>query len=477
MQEVLARKGKECSVCGCTNTDFKNTFMFGCADCYREMREMALTAAEGAQKAVYHCGKTPFSYKTDKIVQNQSKDVNGFYKSGEHGFGFRTAKMRVGNNADASLLSTVEGETDASHVSTFEGETAASLLRAAEAEGCSPEEARSVTDFNVMSSRVRLARNIEGLPFPKAGKAASPEALLQLTLGAANCAKNEFDSDLYLMSELSKAQKTALVERHIISLPLANNSATGAVIIERGEENVSVMLNEEDHVREQCVCEGFSLDKAYRKIDAYDDALIQALPVAYDEQLGFLTACPTNLGTGMRASVMLFLPALKLAGAIEDALERFTKELGLTIRGVYGEGSEAAGDMYQLSNARTLGVDERGITDYVARAALKMCIFERKACQKLAVEQGDKLLDKVMRSYGVLKSAYSLSSGELMELISDVKLGVILGVVPLKDTKPLDKLVQLCSAASLSLKTGERTPRERDIIRATLVRNILKEEQ
>lgn len=438
MQEILARKGKECGVCGYTSADFRQSFMFGCPDCYREMREMAFNAAENSQQAVYHVGKTPFL--NAKSVKNDCS---------------------ANNSAAENTLS-----------------------QAAEKVGIPYDEAYEFTKNNIMSSRIRLARNIEGLAFPFSGDKIFPvtdfsgsEKLVELVTGATAAAKKLFDCNLYLMSELSKAQKTALVERHVISLPLANNERTGAVIIERGAENISVMLNEEDHIREQCVFEGFSLGKAYNKLDAYDDALIGALPVAYDDRLGFLTACPTNLGTGMRASVMLFLPALKLAGAIDDALSRFKKELGLTIRGVYGEGSEALGDMYQLSNARTLGVDEREIIDYVAEAALKMCAFERRACEKLAAEQGDKLLDKVMRSYGVLKSAYSLSSGELMELISDVKLGIILKVVPLKDTKSLDKLVQLCSAASLSLKVGEHSPRERDAIRATLVRNILKEDK
>ena len=193
------------------------------------------------------------------------------------------------------------------------------------------------------------------------------------------------------------------------------------------------------------------------------------------DRLGFLTACPTNLGTGMRASTMLFLPALKLAGAIETALKKFVMDYELTVRGVYGEGSGALGDMYQLSNTRTLGVDEESIIEIIERATAEMCLHESRAREKLAHKKGAELYDKICRSYGILLNAYMLSSAELMNLISDVKLGVILNILPLKDTKPLDKLLVLCSAANLTLTTGECSPTERDITRARLVKGILKE--
>lgn len=337
--------------------------------------------------------------------------------------------------------------------------------------------AGSLTDFNVISSRVRLARNVQGLSFPRSGKGGMPEKMLQLVYGAKKSADKLFECDLYLMSRLSKLQRMSLVERHLISLPLANNLTTGAVILECDKENLSIMLNEEDHIREQCVVDGFNLQTAYNMVNAYDNCLLKELPIAYDSQFGFLTACPTNVGTGMRASTMLFLPALKLAGAIEDAVRKFTEDYGLTIRGVYGEGSSAHGDMYQLSNSRTLGMDEQTIIKQVAIATEELCYCERKALEKLAKDNGSAFLDKICRSYGILKFAYSISSRELMSLISDVKLGVILDILPLKDTRPLDKLIWLASPSSLTLKIGEVSAQERDILRAQLVRNILSEDK
>lgn len=333
---------------------------------------------------------------------------------------------------------------------------------------------RELTRFNVISSRVRLARNVRGMPFPGSKQAADIKSLRALEEGAERAARGVFDYTFTRMRELDNLQKTALVERHLISPALVRNE-TGAVILEKSE-GISVMLNEEDRIREQCVEKGFALRSVYGRLNRYDDNLMQELPIAFDDRLGFLTACPTNLGTGMRASTMLFLPALKLAGAIESALTRFVRDYGLTVRGVYGEGSEALGDMYQLSNTRTLGVTEAEIVGVIERATLEMCAHERRAREKLAAEKGVELYDKVARSYGVLTNAYKLASAELMSLISDVKLGVILNILPLKSTETLDKLLVLCSAANLTLATGNCSPDERDVRRATIVRGILQKE-
>ncbi len=329
-----------------------------------------------------------------------------------------------------------------------------------------------LVDGNVVSSRIRLARNVEGLPFPNKITRAS-EALLDVVRGAARAADGIFDGDVYFMSRLDKAQKQLFVERHLISLPLANNDATGAVILERDTHCMSIMLNEEDHVREQCVLDGFSLKEAYARLDRYDDALLKELPIAYDKQLGFLTACPTNLGTGMRASAMLFLPCLRRAGAIEDALATFKNEYGLTVRGIYGEGSEAFCDMYQISNSRTLGVSEMSIIETVEKAVVQMCYCERVALEKLVKEQSTRLFDGILRSYGLLMSAYSLSSQELMRLIVDVKLGVILDILPKKHSiKQLDTLANYVSKAVWQLTSREF---EDDVWRAREVKRILLE--
>jgi protein arginine kinase len=327
------------------------------------------------------------------------------------------------------------------------------------------------SDPNVISSRVRFARNVYGVPFPRQGM--SPEAVVGIVNGARDAAEGLFAYKFRFMHELSRLQSLAMVERHKISPNLAANTATGALILSTDEE-ISIMLCEEDHVREQCVLSGLCLHEAYDILKEYDDKLLSILPVAYDDEYGFLTSCPTNLGAAMRASVMLFLPALKLAGAIDGAIHKYTKQYGLTVRGVYGEGSAAKGDMYQVSNSRSLGIPEAEILDIVTEAAEELLEREQEARQSLVARRGVELIDKIHRSYGILTNAYIMSSDELMKLISDVKLGMIMGMLPSGDLARIDELVLFCSAANLALAIGEDCPpKERDIRRAELVRKTL----
>lgn len=293
--------------------------------------------------------------------------------------------------------------------------------------------------------------------------------------GAYLATNGVFDARVRRISELTKSQKKALIERHIISLNLANNEQNGAVIVDGGNTGFSVMINEEDHIREQCVVDGFDLRTAYNRLDVYDTNLMKNLPIAYDKELGFLTACPTNVGTGMRASVMLFLPALGREGAIDDTLAVFKQRYGLTVRGVFGEGSESTGDLYQISNSRTLGIDEWTTIKQVEEAVKKMCYCERVALERLVVEKGKTLLDEISRSYDFLREATSLEYSEFFEEISNLKLGIILGVLPLKlKTSQIDKLALLCSPASIeiAIKNRRETPPE---LRANIVRAVLSE--
>ena len=338
------------------------------------------------------------------------------------------------------------------------------------------DAAHALAYFNVVSSRVRLARNVRGMPFPSSPRRASAAALAALEEGAARAARGVFDAEILRMRDLDKEKKKALVERHLISPALARNTSSGAVILERSE-GISVMLNEEDRIREQCIESGFALPEAYERISVYDDRLSEELPLAFDRDLGFLTACPTNLGTGMRASVMLCLPALRVAGELEGDLTRFVRERGLTLRGVYGEGSKAQGDMYQLSNTRTLGVTEDEIIRSVERATIELCLKDRGALERMRKEKGAALYDKALRSYGILTHAYKLTSVELMNMISDVKLGIMLEILPFNDIETLNKLLIWCSAANLTAVTGECPADERDVRRAAIVKSILNKEK
>lgn len=328
------------------------------------------------------------------------------------------------------------------------------------------------TRFNVISSRVRFARNVQGIAYP--GSGADREKRLILPDVVENILRGRLSYDFFRLRDLDDARIKALVERHLISPALVRNRAESAGIVEKTEE-LSFMINEEDHIREQCVERGFNLGRAYERLAYYDDLIVSELPIAYDRDYGFVTACPTNLGTGMRASTMVFLPALRLVGAIGDTVRVFTEKYGLTIRGVYGEGSSAIGDTYQLSNTKKSGTSEDEILEVVAKATAAMCVAESVALEKLLKEKGTLVRDGVERSYHTLRNAYSLSSEEMQRLISDVKLGVICGFLPVINTDALDALTTRLSAASLTIKIGECAPSVRDITRAKLVRSILSE--
>lgn len=453
----LSRRDKECKFCGYTVEDFEKNFLFGCANCYSQMRKIALEAASKAQgvNAEFLHAHAP------KNTVSTILDLKGAHGAYE---------VRNGNRS--GNFERFDGSDSQSRANGTQSGANGELLKSAK--DCTINE---LVKNNVVSSRVRLARNVMGLEFPRNIKT-TDQRVVDLMNGAYAAAQGVFEARLLPMNKLKKEQKKALIERHLISLALANNTQNGAAIVEGDKKfGISVMINEEDHVREQCVEEGFNLKRAYERLRVYDERLLHALPVAYDSQLGFLTACPTNLGTGMRASCMLFLPALKRAGAIEDALKTFKGEFGLTVRGVYGEGSEAAYDMYQISNSRTLGVSENEIISQVEQAVARMCYCERVALEKLVKERQTELLDGISRSYAVLKGAYALTAQELMKLLVDVKIGVILGILPIKSTAITDEMIWACSASSLQILTNGSSEEERDKMRARIVRELLAEEK
>lgn len=323
----------------------------------------------------------------------------------------------------------------------------------------------------VVSSRVRLARNFSDIPFPSRLAGGSNEANKVIDTVKSTCDKL-FKYDLYRMNKLSQVDRIALLERHLISTNLVENVDNGAVIIDKNNL-VSVMLNEEDHVRAQCVVKGYALEKSYEIIREFDRALAQNASIAFNQKLGYLTSCPTNLGTGMRASVMLFLPALTHSGEI-NAVIRAVQQMGLTVRGSYGEGSEANGYLYQVSNQVSIGMTEEDIIKAVTNTVEKICEAEERARKKWYKAEGIMLEDKIMRSFGILLYARSISSSEFMEHMANVKLGVALKVLDL-DMAMLNTLTELCQPANLCHYGGRSMDvNERDQIRANLVREKIQ---
>ncbi len=323
---------------------------------------------------------------------------------------------------------------------------------------------------NIIMSRVRLARNIRGYPFVVRNQATAKEIVKKVNRALIKC--DTFN--LFYMANFSDVKLEAMKERHLISQYLIDNRDSGAVLINR-DESVSIMINEEDVVREQCFMKGFMLSEAYGKLSAIDDELIKNLDVCYDENYGFLTACPTNLGTGLRASVMLFLPALTESGKIGELITE-VKRLGLTVRGLYGEGSSAEGYVYQISNEITLGVTEEWIIKEVEDAVERICTAERAELERALKKRELKTMDRARKSFGVLTNAVLLSYDEFLSRIADVKLGAMLGFISIDDVEKLDDLTVSVRPANLCEQYGKTLSAvDRDLFRAEVVgKQLLK---
>lgn len=319
----------------------------------------------------------------------------------------------------------------------------------------------------VVSSRVRIARNIAGKKFVST---ASDEELKDVLMTIKN---SNIDSDLHFinLSNLDELMKNSLVEKRVISRDLLEMKETGILL--NDTEDISIMINEEDHLRIQVMKPGFNLDEALSDAIKVDEKISSKINYAYNDKYGFLTACPTNLGTGLRASVMLHLPALRLTGKIEKVLEVVNK-VNLNVRGVYGEGTEAIGDLYQVSNKISLGVTEEEIVENVKLIVQKLIEQERKAREYLK-NQGETFEDKISRTYGNLVYARKMTYSECAKIISIVRLGISMGIITEIDNKKLNKISILTKPATLQkyLKK-ELSAEERDIERAKVIKQIIE---
>ena len=318
----------------------------------------------------------------------------------------------------------------------------------------------------VISTRIRIARNLADYPFParldNKSKIEVNEKIRDALDGKENLTYTE-------LKTLTRSQIVSLAERHLISPEFASNSDARALLMSDNED-ISIMLCEEDHIRIQVMKSGLALKEAYELADKIDTEINQSLKYAFDEKLGYLTQCPANLGTGMRASVMLHLPALTAKGQI-GSLASTVSKLGLTIRGAYGEGMSAMGDLYQLSNQVSLGISEKSAIDNLKTITLQLAAQERAAREETS--KSIETEDAVFRAYGILKSARILSTKEFMSLISKVRLGAVLGMIK-TDLKTINELMVSMQPATINAFVGKTLSlEERDVERAKIVRERL----
>lgn len=320
----------------------------------------------------------------------------------------------------------------------------------------------------VLSTRVRLARNLKNTPFPNRADKTQQEEIIN-TLKSAS-AKIE-DARFFDLSNMPDREKKALAERHIIS-PLLTDGSIKRGLVLSDDQRISIMLMEEDHLRIQAMHEGFAVEECLKSAMDVDDTLEESLDYAFSEKLGYLTCCPTNVGTGLRISVMVCLPGITMAGRI-DSLSRSLSKMGIAVRGIFGEGSQSLGNIYQISNQVTLGITEEETAQKLTEIVSEIISQERSLQQKIYLADKFRIEDKVMRALGTLKYSRIMGSGEALGLISDVRLGINVGIIKETDLEKLSEILYSVLPATLSATYNIETPADRDVKRAEVIREKL----
>lgn len=428
---------RECPKC---HSRYSRLASLGCSECYTEFREKLVTDLRRIHGSTVHIGKKP----TQKVESG----------SGMHEH--RNAKRQYGGMASSLASTDLNSRL---------------LAKAKWMQGDGPD-----CDV-VISTRIRLARNISGYKFCSSAKeselkqvaATVEDALLSIREYTSSPLRNV---SIARLEHLDTIDREFLIERHLISRDLAEKNGTGKVIVDE-EEVVSIMINEEDHIRLQVIDSGLRLRQSWEMVNSIDDELGQEIDYAFSPDWGYLTACPTNVGTGLRVSVMLHIPAL---GATKEGKRILSSisDMGYAIRGIYGEGSQATGAFYQISNEATLGQPEEEIVDRIRWVARQLVDREREERRLLMETNGISAEDKIFRSYGTLMSARLISSMEALNLLSWVSLGSSMGVLPEPNGTDITRLLVLIRPAHLQKCKGRKLDSmDRDISRATAIREIL----
>ena len=323
----------------------------------------------------------------------------------------------------------------------------------------------------VVSSRIRLARNIDNISFTSRAGQKELESIFKIIQKIVNENSIFNDFNILLLDKLSPLESQFLMEKNLISSYFAKEKYPFRSCMFNKEETLSIMVNEEDHIRIQSLDSGLQLKKIWKLISRVDDEIEKKVTYAFNEQEGYLTSCPTNVGTGMRASVMLHLPALVMENRMKEILKAIYK-IGYVVRGFYGEGSKAMGNLFQISNQITLGLSEEEIIESLIRLCKKIIVQEKNERKKLLSDGKDKFEDRAWRAYGLLHNVRIISSMEAMELLSKLRLGVELEMIPNIKLNQLNQLMLMIQPAYLQIMYKETADQiNRDIKRATLIRS------
>jgi protein arginine kinase len=325
----------------------------------------------------------------------------------------------------------------------------------------------------VVSSRIRLARNIQDIPFPF--KASDEQLRMILDKSEEFVKKNKKLKNYRLirLNDLTAIDVQFLVEKRLISIAQAQFNRPYRAFIYNTDEVISIMVNEEDHYRIQCIQPGFQLKKVWELIDWYDDQIGEAIDYAFNENEGFLTCCPTNVGTGLRASVMMHLPALIVKNRLNDLMDTVSKA-GYAVRGFYGEGTDFQGNLFQVSNQSTLGLKEEEIIEKLELVSSHLIEKEQEAREEVIIRSKHKIEDQVMRAYGVLTNAKMISTNEALDLLSQIRFGIELGILAKVGYDTINRLMLIIQPGYLQLLKGEEMDQEqRNLTRALLIQELL----
>ncbi len=321
----------------------------------------------------------------------------------------------------------------------------------------------------VLSSRVRLARNIKGIPFPQKTTEEDQQRIIDIC--KASIDKSDIKLNFIDISAMKEYERQAIAECHIISPQMMNDDVKRGVLLS-DDSSVSVLINEEDHLRIQCMAAGFNLSKCFEDANKIDDTIEATTDFAFDNQFGYLTCCPTNVGTGMRASVMVHLPALTISGGINSVIDSLG-QLGMTVRGIFGEGSKATGDIYQISNQTTLGETEENILERFEQIITDVINKERELRDAIYSSDKYRIEDKLLRSLGELTHAVVLSSSEAINRLSDVRFAVELGIIKNIDIEKLNTAMYAILPANIIKNYNLTEVTDRDIKRADIIKELL----
>ena len=452
-----------CSNCGMTYEEFIETGKLGCSQCYQVFKRNLQPLLARLHQKEHHTGKFPDAMKAHF---NRLKKIKILKEK------LQQAVLKEEYEAAAKLRDQINSE-EKNGIKKMKKKNGQFYIRQLRDQTAKWVKGNGPSNHVVVSSRIRIARNIKNIPFPTKARKDQLQEILEMTEKI--CLQNRsFENfTLFRLSSFGKSDIRFLVEKRLISIAQANAMHPGRGFMCDTDEETSIMINEEDHLRIQSILPGLQLPEIWKTVNKYDDLFGQKLAYAFDEKIGYLTSCPTNVGTGLRVSVMLHLPGLIITNEINNIMETIS-DAGYAVRGFYGEGTDYLGNLFQISNQTTLGMNEEEIIAKLENVAKKVITKEQNIRNDLILHSRNSIEDQVMRAYGLLTHARMISLLEAMELLSKLRFGVELGIFSKIGYDTINRLMLIIQPAYLQLMKGkEGNQKTTDCQRAKIIQELI----